>query len=134
MSKRFSADINELHEILKYVERAIIEAGFVDPDKYLVELAVEEAVVNIINYAYPSKDGEIEIDYKILENSLTITVMDSGKPFNPLDSGRMRDQGPYVNKEFTGGYGISFMLKIIDELEYFYENNKNVLVLKKYRK
>lgn len=134
MTKQFSANLNRLHEMLGYVCRAALEAGFLESNLYPIQLAVEEALVNIINYAYNQEEGTIEITchYKD-QNYFSVQIVDSGKPYNPLLAGKMFDMNAIIEKQSTGGYGVFFILKTMDAVKYDHVNGKNVFTLIKYK-
>ena len=51
-----------------------------------IKLALEEAVTNVIQYAYPDKkDQDIRIDMSYENKRLTIVITDTGISFNPLE-------------------------------------------------
>src|SRR5690242_20394320 len=54
---------------------------------YLANLAIEELVTNCIKYGYDdSAEHIIEIELKLTNGELALTVTDDGHPFNPLES------------------------------------------------
>ena len=62
-----------------------LEAGLV----HRVELALEEALVNISRYAYPNRSGEVEVHCRLDgEGQLYLEIHDGGLPYNPLERGR----------------------------------------------
>ena len=96
-----------------------------------VNLVMEEALSNIIFYAFNDKNKhEIEIYVSIKKNKLTITFKDDGVPFNPLSQ-----QKPDINlsaeERPVGGLGIFLMSQIMDEMHYNRQKNKNILTLAK---
>lgn len=94
-----------------------------------LELACEEALVNIISYAYPEKEGAIVIECTDPEKpGLKISLRDQGIPYDPLD----QERAP-PTEDRLGGYGIPLIIKIMDRVQYQREENDNVLTLVKYR-
>lgn len=58
-----------------------------------IKLALEEAVTNVIQYAYPDKkDQDIRIDMSYENKRLTIVITDTGIKFQPS---RKTGAGPY---------------------------------------
>lgn len=100
---------------------------------FQIELAAEEAIVNIITYAYVNEQGHIEIDCYRTEpkNGILITIKDYGIPYNPIASIKNKDKDNLL-EETLGGYGVFFILKVMDDVEYRREENSNILVLTKY--
>ena len=97
------------------------------------ELAIEEALVNVIHYAYPRVGGLIEISYEYQPSSryLNITIKDQGLPFNPLEDKKRVDTTSSIDERTVGGLGIHFMREITDSIHYQRESNSNILTLSK---
>lgn len=96
-----------------------------------LNLVLEEAVSNIIFYAYDDdKQHQIDISIKMNKNALTITITDDGKPFDPTQSKTPNIDLPAEEREI-GGLGIFLMGKIMDKLNYKRKEQKNILTLKK---
>jgi anti-sigma regulatory factor (Ser/Thr protein kinase) len=96
---------------------------------YNIELACEEALVNIINYAYPEATGNIELTCKHEGESLLIEIVDTGMPFDVL-SLTAPDTAAGIEERGIGGLGIYFMKKLMDEVTYRREGDKNILEMK----
>ncbi|MBN9377027.1 MAG: hypothetical protein BGO14_05425 [Chlamydiales bacterium 38-26] len=134
MIKQFPASISHLHDMLDFVCQNALEAGFFETDVYQIELAVEEALVNIIKYAYCNKKGVIRIEC-ISEDfdSFKIILVDKGTPYNPLNQSKIFDFSAVLENMSVGGYGIFFILKIMDEIQYKHLHGNNILVLIKHK-
>lgn len=95
-----------------------------------LRLVSEEILVNIINYAYPEKLGNIYINTELLNDTLVLKIIDEGIKFDPLER-----QNPDITipleERTIGGLGIFMVKNIMDEINYSYENNKNILTMKK---
>lgn len=112
--------------MLAFIRERTLAAGF-DPLVIAnIELACEEALVNIISYAYPqSTPGSIDILCNPSDPpGLIISIRDQGVPFDPLKREK-------VEKEL-GGYGVTLILKIMDQVQYAREEHDNILTLVKY--
>jgi anti-sigma regulatory factor (Ser/Thr protein kinase) len=93
-----------------------------------LELALEEALVNVFHYAYPDKEGEIKVAFQKDRHNLIIQIIDSGLAFNPLakeDPNLSLD----VGERSIGGLGVFLIKTIIDKVEYQRKNNQNILTL-----
>jgi serine/threonine-protein kinase RsbW len=96
-----------------------------------LNLVIEEAVSNIIFYAFKDKQKhDIEISVSLENNRLTIKITDDGIPFNPL-----AQQQPDINlpaeERPIGGLGIFLISQIMDEMKYERNKNNNILTLTK---
>ena len=96
-----------------------------------LNLALEEAVVNVIDYAYPEgTSGEVIIDAAVTDTALTFTITDNGKPFDPTARPEV-DINAGVEDRPIGGLGIHLVRQIMDDVRYERRGEKNVLVLTK---
>jgi len=84
------------------------------------------------NYiSYEKNDSLIiNIIFEIKEEYLYITLMNNGEKFDPLE---LPDK--YINDESEitglGGFGLTIVRNLVDDIKYSRENNKNVLIMKK---
>ena len=96
-----------------------------------INLALEEAISNVIFYAF---DDEKEHDIKIvlsLENkTLTIKIIDDGKPFDPTARQQPDISLPAEDRPI-GGLGIFLIKKMMNNVTYTRHNNLNTLTLLK---
>jgi serine/threonine-protein kinase RsbW len=96
-----------------------------------LNLVVEEALTNVIFYAFDDKEQhQIEVDITIAGQLLTTTISDDGKPFDPTKRDNP-DITLSVDDRQIGGLGIFLIRKIMDQVNYKREQNKNVLILEK---
>lgn len=133
--KKFDAARNVLPEILAWVEEQSSTCLSMK-EAMRIQLAAEEAVVNVIDYAYAESGQEIEktVDIKIgkIENMFVIQLVDNGKPFNPLVNIEA-DAAASLEERELGGWGRPFILKMTDKAEYVYDEDSKQNILKLYR-
>lgn len=129
-SIKLPAMIEHLEILLGFVSEHAKEQGFISDMLKKIELATEEALVNVFNYAYPDKhDGEVEVSCGLDDNNrFVIEIMDSGTPFNPLSLSQP-NLTEDVSERPIGGLGIHLIKKMMDEVEYRREGNNNILSL-----
>ena len=96
-----------------------------------IMLAVEEAAVNIINYAWPEgTEGCFTFTVKIFQNSLTVILKDSGKMFDPMGM-RFPDTNAALEERKIGGLGVMLLRKLSDSVSYHRScDGKNILTMK----
>jgi serine/threonine-protein kinase RsbW len=122
------AALENLHGFVAFVRDAAISLA-VEPGRIPdIELALEEALVNIINHAYKGqRPGQIEVDCIADGKGLiTIRVIDWGIPFNVLAAPRP-DLTPDLSKREPGGLGIHLMKRLMDNVTYSREGERNIL-------
>lgn len=92
-----------------------------------LNLALEEAVTNVILYAYPKgSDGLVDIEAILRQNSLEFIISDSGIPFDPTAAPEA-DVTLSAEERPIGGLGIFLVRQIMDEVHYEHKDNKNFL-------
>lgn len=123
------ATLDNLHKAMEFITSYAETAGF-PPDRVMeIELALEEALVNIINYAYPHGAGDMEIACTPCnENGFVMEITDQGIPFNVLDVGDP-DLSSGIEDRKVGGLGIYFVKRLADNVSYAREGESNVLKL-----
>lgn len=129
--KKFDPIRNKSAEIIEF----IMSAPEIPADNMLefkIRLSVEEVVENVVRYAYEDGAGEMEVSVNTEDNNpmLTITVVDQGVPFNPLDKPDP-DITLSAEERQIGGLGIFLCKKMMDEVTYHYEGSSNILTMKK---
>ena len=95
-----------------------------------VNLALEEAVTNVMLYAYPGQnDGKVFVEF-VKDDKLIFTITDSGIPFDPT---QQAEADIYLSAEerSIGGLGIHLVRQLMDEIRYERIDNKNILTLVK---
>ena len=130
--KTFNAALDQLDDVLGFVDGQLDEIACPMKSRMQVQIAVEEIFVNIASYAYAPETGEMQIDYQLSDDSKTFTVViaDKGKEFNPLEREDPDINAPLEEREI-GGLGLFLVKKTMDEVKYERIDNKNVLMLKK---
>ena len=97
-----------------------------------LDLIVEEIFVNIASYAYVPNTGSVKILVEAKEEPITVslTLIDSGVPYNPLEK-----YDPDVNLSADdrqiGGLGIFLTKKLVNDISYQYLDGQNILKIEK---
>jgi serine/threonine-protein kinase RsbW len=124
-----SAKLENLESMIEFIRDGAEKYGFDNKKIDQIHLASEEALVNIINYAYPDKNGSIEITYDIKEGKgLVIEIIDWGIPFDPLSIPEPDIDAP-IEDRTIGGLGIFFIKKVVDEVRYRRDGQSNILTI-----
>lgn len=123
------ATIDHLGDFIASLSRWLQQQGLAAEKIGRVQLAVEEALVNIFRYAYRGKPGEVEIRGGIVEdNRFVIEILDSGAPFN-VCSLPQPDVKSGLRERKLGGLGVFLIRNMVDELVYRREGDRNVLTM-----
>ncbi len=124
------ATVENLDAVIGFTDGFLEENGCDMKTQMKIDLSVEEAYVNIANYAYGDKTGKAEIELFMEDDSAVITLRDSGIPYNPLEKADP-DTTLSADEREIGGLGIFLVKKNMDGVSYKYENGFNILTMKK---
>lgn len=120
-------DINEVPLLGEWVEQLGEELGLDMSAVFQLNLALEEAVVNVMNYAYPGKTGmPINLTVCVDKPLVTFTLSDEGVPFDPTAK-EEPDLTLRAEDRPIGGLGIFLVNQIMKDVVYQRDSNKNVL-------
>lgn len=131
--------MSELHfQPIKGQARQILKAILNTPEisscrmkEFLtLQLACEEIVVNITSYAYPEgSDDYLDVIIQKTDR-IVIRFEDGGVPFNPLEHKSPDVTLPWKQRPI-GGLGIFLLRRKMDDINYEYADNKNILTIEK---
>ena len=115
---------------MAFVSAQAAEYGFPPKRIKQIELAVEEALVNIFQHAYPEGGGEVELRWRpgLGRQGPAIDIEDEGRPFDVLTVSDP-DLEADLSGRRVGGLGIYFLKKMVPGLSYRREGGKNILTL-----
>lgn len=127
------ASLSNLERALAFVDETLEQMGCPMKQQMQVDLALEEAFVNVANYAYGGEPGPVSLSVLAEGETgeLTITLMDRGTPFDPLGREEPDLSLPAEEREI-GGLGILMVKKSMDVVRYAYENGQNILTMVKH--
>lgn len=124
-------EVSEISRLSEMVEEVCEEVGFPLPVIQQVNLALEEAVVNVMRYAYPmGQEGDVTIEAVANAERLKFVVIDSGKPFDPTTREQVDTTLPLEERPI-GGLGIHLIRRFMDSINYERRDGRNILTLRK---
>ena len=131
IKKRFNPITDKSSEIIAFL-MASPDMPKDEDLRFKIELSVEEAVENVVSYAYEGGIGWLEVGTSLDHDSLflTIELRDAGVPFNPLEMPDPDITLP-ANERNIGGLGIYLCKKMMDNINYQYVDGNNVLTMMK---
>ncbi len=116
---RLAATIRELDEYRLLTPRTC----------YVLDLALEEMATNIIKYGYDEPGMHIiEIEIEFGPRELTLTLVDDGHAFDPLQAPSPDAEASEEERE-VGGVGIYLIQNMVRSMRYRREGDRNVLVI-----
>lgn len=136
----FPARVEFLADIMEFVAAHALKAGLSPEKLYNIQLAVEEAVVNICHYAYLEEAAVNRVNYPYRSSGqllvrarregaeFIVDVIDKGLAFNPL-AAAAPDPKAILEDVTLKGMGIHLIRQVADEVRYSRTDDRNVLTL-----
>ena len=128
ISLRLSAKLENLGGFIGPLSDCAKAQGFEGGKISKIELAAEEALVNIFHYAYPERPGDVEMICQVDRGRFIIEIIDSGIPFD-VTAMPDPDVTAGIEERELGGLGIFLIRRMMDEVRYRREDNRNILTL-----
>lgn len=124
-------DISEITRLYEFIEEVGNDFSLSPDIVFNLNLVLEEAVVNIINYAYPKEEHQfIYLSARMNDGSIVLVLTDTGKEFDPTMVPEA-DVTLSAEDRQIGGLGIFLIRQIMNEVRYERIEGKNVLTLEK---
>ena len=126
------AVVDNLDDVNLFVHKSIEQFEVSKRTLMQLDLVVEEIFVNIANYAYSPNTGLVKIllQTDIEPLSISLTFIDSGVPYNPLEKSDP-DVNISADDRQIGGLGIFLTKNLVDDITYQFVDGQNVLQLTK---
>lgn len=127
-------DISQVPLLAKWIEELGQELSLPMSAVFQLNLALEEAVVNVMNYAYPGEKGRpITIAAELINNELQeeriiFILADKGVPFDPTKATEPDITLPAEQRNI-GGLGIFLVQQLMEGVIYKREEEKNILTM-----
>lgn len=132
MNNSFSMGVNlsELNNASEWLRSRAEDFGIPEKEVFTLDLALEEIVTNIIKYAFEGTfQGEcISVTFEMEPNRVVLSVLDHGKPFDPLQAPPPQHETD-IQKMKIGGLGIHLTRQLMDGMDYVRRDGKNVLTV-----
>jgi sigma-B regulation protein RsbU (phosphoserine phosphatase) len=124
-------DIETIPQLNEFIDLVAEEVGLDMSLTMSLNLAMEEAVVNVMDYAYSDgQKGNVDIEVTADQEWMTFVITDTGIAFDPTTK-EDADTTLSAEERPIGGLGIFLVRQLMDDINYKREGNKNVLTLRK---
>ena len=126
------AKIENVDKVTEFVNEMLEEKDCPLKVQMQLDVAIDEIFGNIAYYAYGKGSGNATIQIEMEDNppKITLTFIDQGIPYNPLEN-KDPDITLDIEDREIGGLGIFLVKKTMDELSYEYADGQNILTMKK---
>ena len=126
---RITNELDEITALAIFVEEFCSDLSLPTETTMHINLALEEAVSNVIMYAYPLEEHhEIRLKASLTDNQLIFLLTDKGLSFDPTNA----DITIPIEERAIGGLGIFLIRSIMNEVSYQRLDGENRLTMKKY--
>lgn len=120
------ASVDNLDQVVTFVDNNADRFGLDAQKKFGLQLAVEEAFVNVCHYAYEGGSGEVFLTCAAEGDALVLEISDNGSPFDILSLGAPDTSSDIMDRQI-GGLGVHFIRTLSDGVSYRRENGRNIL-------
>lgn len=122
-------DVQQIRELGRFMKSVSDQVKMEEGLARQIRLAVEEIVVNVMEYAYPEgEEGIITVEAVSDDRQLTFVVCDTGVAFAPTSVPEPDINLP-AEERSPGGLGIFLARKLMDSVHYVRKDGKNILTL-----
>lgn len=127
-----SARLENVRHACDFVVEAAESAGLDERAVYHCQMAVDETLTNIIEHGYTFEhdESQIEIVCTAETEQFEIVIVDDSPAFNPLEHESPDPSEPLDSRE-PGGWGIYFIRRLMDAVDYERTGDHNRLTLHK---
>ena len=127
------ATLESLEIASAFITRATAQVGLDDHAAWQVQLAVDEAVTNIIQHSYTDATrGTIDLSWRMFDGQLEIRLRDHGQRFDPHSIPPPDITSPLEERQ-AGGLGLFLMNKLLDDMHFEHDpHNGNLLIMIKH--
>jgi anti-sigma regulatory factor (Ser/Thr protein kinase) len=131
-----SGTLDSLKAIAEYVMAAVATAGLDKKTSYKLRQAVDEIATNIITYGYQEAacSGVLALQADLDEQSLTISIEDTGIPYDPTQQSAPDDLDKPLEQRQIGGLGIYLAIQGVDKFIYerLGDRNRNIFIVNRH--
>lgn len=128
--RRFSARMDSMAEIRKFVEDAGEAAGLKREESLKLLLIVEELFANTVMHGYGvESDAPVWIALEPGAKGLTLSYEDEAPPHDPLSSFTPMKTSVLLDEQPIGGHGVRLIRKLATDLSYRRERDRNCIRL-----
>lgn len=122
-----TASIDGVRKTLNEFEQFGLARGLADDLRRRFLVALDEVLSNVARHS-GSREGLVQVDFKLAGDLLTVTVEDEAAPFNPLDAPPADTSSPLEQRK-AGGLGIELVRTLLESVRYEHTGGRNRLTM-----
>ena len=107
---------------------------FSEAESYALQLCLEEAIMNIVNYGCDDSDEhkiDIKMQFQVVQRNLTICIVDNGRKFESYSDSSRPDLDLLLQNQLSSDLGFHLVNKYMDHIFYCRQSSRNYLILSK---
>jgi len=119
--------------IRQFLGHVVREQGFGEEPAHDIEIAVSEALTNVVEHGYPPPPAvhRIDVECEVDAQRCVITLRDEGKVFDPVTAPIASISEQRRERDFH--LGTLYIRRCVDEIHYATRDGRNTLTLIRYR-
>ena len=127
------SDMGLISSIRQFVGQVVREQGFGEEDAHDVEIALSEALTNVVEHGYPPHNTAFRVDVacEIDGQKCVLTLHDEGKVFDPVSATIPPISEQRRERDFH--LGTFYIRRCMDDVHYTTRDRKNTLTMTKFR-
>jgi anti-sigma regulatory factor (Ser/Thr protein kinase) len=121
-------DLAEIPRLTEFVDAFCAPLGPAPRDVPALQLALEEAITNVINHGYA--DGQphtFTVELAAADRRVTVIVTDDAPAYDPLSRSEVDITLPLEDRPI-GGLGVHLVKKLMDSARYERRDGRNILM------
>ena len=123
--------VSEITKLNAFVQSVTTAIHMENQLAHKIKLAVEEAVTNCIEYAYPADTiGDVTVAIEADDTIIRFIITDAGANFDPTNVSKA-DTTLSVDERPIGGLGVFLVRNLMDSINYERIEGKNILRMEK---
>ena len=122
--RTFSRNVDNLGELYRFAEDAMLSATIDDSVRFPIQLALEELFVNLVTYN-PGARKDILVGVEIANKGVAVTITDYDAAEFDVTKRRGVDTSASLTDRKPGGLGLHLIQHMVDTLEYDYREGRS---------
>ena len=119
----------ELTRLAEAIDQFCRSGSVPDADRFALQVALEETVMNIINHGFKRETGRaIRVTLAADDRAVTVVSKDDAPAYDPLARPEVDTSLP-IEERPVGGLGVHLIKKLMQEARYERRNGMNILTL-----
>lgn len=112
-------DWDAMATLMAFTDSVETQLPLTDQQRYLMRLVIEEIATNIVKYGYDDSNRDIiQLTCTASAGTLSISIRDRGRPFDPRDHPDPDLETTDPNERDIGGLGLYFVREYADTIDY----------------